>query len=355
MKNLSPAVAGLFLAAGAAAQFVVSPAHFTSAEAPANNSYPFGVATTPFRYLNIHDDLVGIPRTIRGMSLRRNYNSAASAAYTITFDAWMSTALTTGTTPDATFDNNHGSDKTQIVFNRTYNFPASPVQLVPEEWTHLMPFDVPFTYLGLGSLCWEVQVTARTNTASYYYDAASGTGNTNPQLAARSFGTGCLATGRTSAMSATGSGSMNWPAGTGTLTVNSANGPSAAPAVLLFGADMFPAPIVIPGSGGGPSGPCNVYVNPVVTLGGTMSPTGAASFQIPFPAIPFLNGLRTFEQVVAIDPLANPFGLVTSSAVNHNVIAPFGPTPGARVFLPSSLGPTGTAAANYTLVIRFDV
>jgi hypothetical protein len=341
-------------AATAAAQSVVSPAHFTDAEGSTSNSFPFGVATAPFRYANIHDDMAGTARTIRGMTLRRNNTSAASAAYTVTLDAWMSTAVTTGTTPDATFDNNHGADKLQVATGRTYNFPASPRQFAPEPFVFDVPFDVPFNFAGTGSLCWEVQVTARSNTTSYFLDASSGQGSTNPAMAVNTFGAGCLATGRTTAMGATGTSTMNWTAGTGTLTVNSTNGPASAPAAMVLG-DMLPVPFLIPGSDLGPSGPCNVYVNPLVVVGGTTSATGASSYQIPFPATPNLNGLRTFEQVASLDASANSFGLVTSAAVNHNVVAPYGPIPGARIYLSGSLGASGTAVANYSLVVRFNL
>ena len=69
----SASLAYLFVFAPAvAAQGLVSPAHFAAAEAPSSNRFPFGNApSAPFRYLQVHDDLQGSPRAIRGMSFRR--------------------------------------------------------------------------------------------------------------------------------------------------------------------------------------------------------------------------------------------------------------------------------------------
>jgi hypothetical protein len=194
---------------------------------------------------------------------------------------------------------------------------------------------------------------------SIFHDATGNTGNVNPNMAIAPFGTGCKVSTQSTAMTAAGSATMNWPAGTGTLGVSGASGPASSVVLVLMGTSSssfsgIPLPFLIPGSGGATSGPCNLYTNIVLSFGATTNSAGGSSVNVPVPATPDLNGLRTFEQILAPDPAANPAGVALSNGVNHNWIAPYGPPPIARVFLSGSLGPVGSAVPNQGIVVRFD-
>src|SRR5262245_31818730 len=89
----------LFLCGVLPAQGYVSPAHFAHSEGISQQSFPFGIATVPFRYLQVHDDVPAM--TVRGLAFRHNggnVNGTIYPAHAVTLNAWMSTAATTSTT-----------------------------------------------------------------------------------------------------------------------------------------------------------------------------------------------------------------------------------------------------------------
>ncbi|MEO6597694.1 MAG: hypothetical protein ABIP94_23360 [Planctomycetota bacterium] len=186
----------------------ISPAHFAITEGTSNNSYPFGTTEVPFRYQQIHDDVPLM--VISGFSFRHNAFAGAtqSAGFSVTIDAWISTATVPSAGASSTFDNNHGIDMIQCVTNRTVAVPANDLSEIPHPFMIDIPFDpsVIFVHLGApGSLCWEVQLTARTNTLTTPFDAqnSSATLSLNPTLQSSRWGTGCIATGQTLPMQLT--------------------------------------------------------------------------------------------------------------------------------------------------------
>jgi hypothetical protein len=271
----------------------------------------------------------------------------------------MSTAVTTSSTISTTFDNNHGADKTQVITNKQFNVPASDPDNLPHKFDVSFPFDVGFPFAGQGSLCWELQVTART--VSITVDYFSGM-NANPNLAILSLTAlkpGCLATGRATRMGATAATvAMGWPSGTGTLRVTGTNALDSGLVITAVGTSNtnwsgIPLPFLIPGSDTAPSGACNLY-NDVFLLQVTVASTaGATTTDVPVPATPALHGLVVRSQNWCIDAMANPIGVVTSNAVIHQWLAPYGLQPVSRVYL-SGLGATGALGANNGLVTQFN-
>jgi hypothetical protein len=357
----------LLLVALVPAQGIVSPAHFTHAEGNAPNRYPFGEHPNHvFRYLQVHDDTQGTPRPIRSLAWRRWGAPCTTGgctviypAYQVTLDAWCSTAATTSATAVAQFDANHGGDKVKVIDNKTFNFPVGAPGQVPQPFAYKITFDVPFIYLAAAPICWEVNVHAKTNTIQLYHSGASGS-QSSPQLATAPFGTGCRATGQSVPMSAVGSSTMAWAAGTGNLVVDGFRAPANGVVILLVGFrnDTFggiPLPFLVPGSAAAPSGPCSLYTDVRFTVAGIADSAGTIRTTIPIPATLDLNGARAFEQVISFDPAANPVGLVASNGVVHNFVAPHGPAPVTRVFLNGSLGANGSVGRNYGLVTRFDL
>lgn len=343
----------------------VSPAHFTGAEGGSNNVYPFGATQTPFRYQQIHDDVPTM--VISGIQFRNNVTPAGTqfAAFDVTIDAWISTATVPSASAGATFDLNHGVDKIQCVTNRTITIPANDPSAIPHPWTLDIPFDpsVVFAFAGApASLCWEVQLTARTNTVNTPLDAVSGAGttNVNPTLQSSRWGTGCRATGQTQPMLATQTNtSMNWPASTGAFSVSASQLQSNGFFVWVNGLDTtvwsgIPLPAVIPTSTGAPSGTCTLYTDLFFLTVAQASGSGAATLSLQYAATPVLHGFRVYTQVLGLDAAANPFGLTTSNAAVQQIIAPYTvPFPVARIFLLGSLGATGTVGTDYGLVTRF--
>lgn len=331
-----------------------SPAHFANAEGPNNNVFPFGNTTVPFRYSQIHDDVPTM--VITGMAFRHNWATTLYAAHSVTIDAWMSTAVTPSTGAVGTFDNNHGPDKTQVIFNRTYTHPTSDPSNLPGQFVLDYPLDVPFVFVGGGaSLCWEVHVTAKTQSGSIIYDAASSTATTaaNPAMAIGRFGTGCVATGASNPMTATATQSMDWLTPTATMTVNGTNLQPNGVTLFCTGVDRssfsgLPLPAVIPGSS------CTVYSDIILAAAVVASGTGTGTNAFTFVPQPAFHGVTVYSQIWGLDAPANPFGLTTSNAAMHHIVAPFtSPLPASRIFLSGSLGVSGTVAVGYSLVTRF--
>jgi hypothetical protein len=162
-------------------------------------------------------------------------------------------------------------------------------------------------------------------------------------------------------MAATSSSAMNWSGGTGQLTVTGASGPRSGFVVVVLGLRETTAfggsvqlPFLIPGSGSAPSGACHLYTDVLLVGASTTTATGGSTTTFPVPATPDLNGMRTFAQIWAFDPAANPLGMVTSNGVNHNFVAPYPRVPLARIYASGSLGPIGGTASHYGLITAFN-
>ena len=334
-----------------------SPAHFGNAEGLDNNVFPFGWTPVPFRYSQIHDDVPLM--VITGMAFRHDSGLNLNyVGYSVTLDAWMSTAVAPSSQMSTTFDNNHGVDKTQVIINKTITLPPSDPSNLPSQFVLDYPFDVPFVFLGApASLCWEVQITARTNTTNIIHDSASGgspTAAANPGMVVGRFGTGCLSTGFFSPMSITAAQSIDWIAGTATMTANGTN--LMANGIVLFatGVDKtqylgIPLPFTLPGS------TCTVYNDMIVSAVAIASPTGTASNAIPFVPLPAYHGLTFYTQIWGLDAAGGPLGITMSNSAMHHIVAPYAtPIPVHRVYLSGSLGAVGnTESYSYGLVTKF--
>jgi len=225
-----------------------------------------------------------------------------------------------------------------------------------------IPFDVPFVFAGSpASLCWEVQITARTNTTAESFDGVLNVASvaaSPPVFATRAF-TGCLSTGHTQPiMIATSLGSTNWPAGTGT-TADSASGLLAGGAIFwALGFDRTswngnPLPIVVPGSPGAPSGACYLRLDVASTRFAVASAGGTAQLNLAFGVQPALHGVEFYEQLFGLDAAANPFGVTASNLVVHQVVAPYPfPLPVCCVTA-GSLAATGFVDTSSFLVTQF--
>lgn len=358
----------LALAATHLAAQSVSPQHFATTEAPAATSTPFGefgAIMTPFRYQQVHDDVPAM--AIHRLAFRHNSQAsgATQPAYTLTLDAWISTAPVgvTAQQHSATFAANHGPDLLHVVTNRTVLVPGNDPAHVPGPFALDLPFDpgVQFAYAGGGrSLVWEVQITARSNAAAVSFDAASTANqvNLNPQHGASRAFTGCRSTGNPNPITVSPTGGMNWQQ-SGQVAMQAVNLLPSSVAIWVFGLDTTQwngtaLPLDVPGSASAPSGTCTLRTD-LVDLRVTSTGTGTHSLGVQAPANPLLHGATVYMQAVGIDPGANALGFTISNLAMQQLCAPYpAPLPVGTVQLAGSLGATGFVVNQVAVVTRFD-
>ncbi|MEZ5966768.1 MAG: hypothetical protein R3F56_23215 [Planctomycetota bacterium] len=350
----------LFATALAAQADPISPIGFGAAEASSSNPNPFGVTEPLARYLQIHEDLPAQPFTLQGLAWRRNADGESYRGYGMELDLRISIPLTTSAAPSATFTANHGRVVSQAVARRRVDFPASPpARTMPQGFDLRVPFDVPFV-VSTGRVCWEVQIHDRDNAAAVHFDqVAPGNGNANPLPAVLTFGQGCVATGRSTPFQVGGGASFDWAAGTARMSFSADTGPANSVAIAVVGFDNqqwagLPLPLPVPTSSGGPSGPCFVHNDVVLTLFGRTSAIG--TFSTPSLTIelrPELHGATLFHHVWALDPQANGFGLVTTDGMGRQLIAPYATPAVSLVGVRGSLATTGSVNTGGGLVTRF--
>lgn len=351
------------LALAASAQSHVSPNHFAAVEGTSNSMLPFAAPSLPCRYLQVHDQLPAA--TLHGLAFRYEANNGLQPGFSVTLDAWVSTAATTAATTSTVFANNHGPDKIQVVNNRTLVMPANDPFQLPSPFSLDVAFDpgVSFAFAGGGAgLCWEILVTSHTNTSGALADAVFALSSfaSNPPPAGTRAGSGCKATGRTQPMSAVpGNSPMTWSTGSGNLRVNSTQLQSNGAIAWVTGTNIatwsgLPLPLAIPTSVGAPSGTCTVYTDAAALTLATASGNGTATLTIPFAAVPALHGVLVYTQVLGLDAAANPFGMTTSNLVAQQVVAPYAlPLGISRVYQLGGASGVVTLETSGVLVTKF--
>jgi hypothetical protein len=197
-----------------------------------------------------------------------------------------------------------------------------------EPWSLRLPLDVAWSYDGVRDLVWEVVWDGSTATGSYTTDRASGSGSVFSSSTGTVIGTGCTATGRTSAFSLTTIGYTHLTNGLMRLRVSASNAPSTAPLTLM--ADAVNSNLTVPGL-------CaTVIALPVLQVAlGTSSATGAlAALDLHLPWLPALQTTPVYLQAITVDP-GQP-GL------------PLALTQGRRQQWPAAPTTPGTAAYTYS-------
>jgi hypothetical protein len=353
----------LLLTPALCAQGVVSPLNYANAEGNTYDSVPFGTTITPYRYLQVHDDLAGTARPISALVVRRDGNISVqpAAAYVMVMDVILSSAATTASTMSTTFDNNHGANRVQVASFHQVSFPATTAGPIPRPFEYRVPLPAPYQYNGQGGLCWEVRLIARQGSGVVYHNGVSGS-TTNPAAATLSLGAGCKAGGRTSAVQLSAGSQMNWPQGSGLFSYTGYYAPANSFGILALGTSPtsfsgIPLPFEIPSTRGQTSGVCYLYNSWAFTLPLLADNAGVHSFNLGVPATQEFYGARIFGQGIFVDTAttpSNPLGVVTSNGVEHNWVPPYASLPVGRVHLASSTGPTGTANNRHGLVVRFE-
>ncbi|MCC6671943.1 MAG: hypothetical protein IT458_12850 [Planctomycetes bacterium] len=263
----------------------------------------------------------------------------------------ISTAATPAVTATTTFDTNHGADKATVVpASSVFNFGVyPPVTPGPTPFVFKVPFTTPFAFAGAGGIAWEMLIASRTNTTAFSLDAASGVFN----LVGVSFGTGCLASGKTSAASVSSSYSTT----TGNLTLNAANFANSAPGALVLGINNqvwngLPLPFDIPGTTGGSSGTCRVYADYLFDIPLMASATGAMSIATPVAINPSTLGVFFYHWAFGLDAAANSLGVISSNA-RYTGLGDGTTIGGCRVYAFNNVAATTGSRDSTTLITEF--
>lgn len=356
------AAAALGCGAGLAAQnFVVSPPQFATAESNSANDNPLGSNSPLVRYLQIDEALPQRPLAIRGIAFRGNADSNSYPVFRVELDLGVSSPNASAANPSPTFSANHGRSGALVVARRILSFPSRPAsRSLPLPFDYQIPFDAPFTVNG--AICWEMKIYGRSNNSQVSFDAIDPTSSgANPMPAILGFGSGCIATGRTSPMTASGTLTVDWPNGNLRIGFGATQAPANALCLVALGFSSsqwagLPLPLAIPGSESGSSGRCFVQNELFTTIAGNSNASGIFfPPEMNLPLTPSHHGLAFFHHVVAFDAAANPFGVVTSNGMARQLIAP-SPNPGvSRVAFLGSHQATGIVNVGSGLVTRYDL
>ncbi|MCC6671607.1 MAG: hypothetical protein IT458_11130 [Planctomycetes bacterium] len=291
----------LLLATALAAQATpfTSPAGLLTTDGSSNHDYIL-FKYNKLRWQQLDETSVGQTATVvTKIAWRRDAVLATNAAYaarSIDLTLILSDAVKpVAVSPE--FDNNYAGTPTTVFTTKTVNLPdwTQKPAASPANFDFVVTLDTPWPYLGQKPFLWEVR--ADNNTAAgtnYGNDFHSVTGSTATSNSGVALGTGCVATGQTSAMLLSAS---LW---NHVIRFRMSAGVSRAPAttpVVLF-IDAANASLPIPGLCG------TLYALPTVQLPlGISSSTGTVS-TIQIDNIPYAQsaiGQKLYSQAVALD------------------------------------------------------
>jgi hypothetical protein len=296
MKLVLLSASALFgVALAAQTSTIVSPNTTTLAEGDSNNAFPWNSGTVR-RYQQIHSDVGGAARSITQISFRGNAGNTTNYTGTWACDLEMfmgdSVAWDQAT---FVFANNYVGTRSPVFARRVINLgPLGQNQAAgPLPFTVNIPLDAPHAYAGTQSLIWEAVVYSNVLTGNFnQIDAETGSTATGTTTIT---GTGCIATGRTVAMTHTFGASDR--GGLLMLAPTVSNGPSTAPAFLAIGLSNPNLPIP------GLCGSSFTDLTLVLDLGPTSATgavTGDSGFALLLPNVG-LAGATLFSQAIALD------------------------------------------------------
>ncbi len=354
--RLTASVAAVTMCAFTSAQtaVTVSPTQTALLEGNSNNAFPWN-STTVRRYTQIHSDLGASALAITRLAFRGNAGNTTN--YTAIRDVDMEMSMG----PSVDFDRasfvfaaNYLAPPTIVVARRIVNIGplGQNATTGPLPFTIFIPLDAPYNHPGTVSLIWDAAVFSNTiQTGSGTFNQIDAEGGSQTSATSTITGTGCIATGRTTAMThtlplvANGNVLLFYP------TVS--NGPSSAPTILTLGATN-PA-IPYPGL----CAPIMTDLLLMIDIGLT-SATGAISgdtglgWVIPNVG---LTGATITTQAFSVDlSRVDPIPLSASNGRSHVIPAP-NTTNIVRVsrIYNSSTGATGTLASPVTTSIGYGI
>ena len=340
------------------AQSIVDPAYAKGVEAVTGDYRPFGsVSSGGWRYLQIHDGLMGKKATINQLAWRRDVNRGRYSAFSFRLTLILSTAKVSYDKIDTTFDNNHGTNKQTVVNFQEIKWPATAPSRTASPFEYVVKLSKPYAFDGTsGGLCWEAQVTnQQTIRTTVYFDAVSSS-STNPRMQTQVYGSGCYHSTEINPMSATGTSSMNWNGKTGTMYLDGRYLQRNNVAIGLFGFSrtqyaVFQLPFMFPGSQNGYSGACYLYTGLDLVIPTTANNSGNTRITFPVPATDALNGQRIYGQILSLDTnSSSAIPLTSTNGVEYQWVKPYGVPMMSRLYASNNFSTTGSKSVNYGLV-----
>ena len=330
----------------AAQSSFVSPNGLATTEGNSNNTFPWN---NTFHYQQVHGDVRGAPQVIKGQAHRRDGTSTTvSLPRTFDLQIWAGEGTFGATTITGTFASNYAAAPTQVFTRKMVNAPdwSTRPTTPPAPFDFVLTYDTPYSYSGSLDLIWEMAIHATSLTSSYVTDAHT-MGNVSSSTTI--LGTGCVATGRTSAMSHTASYTNNPFTDQLLVTLSATNAPANAQGVFLLGASnpMLPLPGFC---GTSPT----LFTDGQLQLPATASATGAmttGTLAVRWNNI--FTAAQLFTQAAAIDP-GLPGGLAISNGRAVTLAAMPAPGRYARIYASGNATATsGSVGLGYALVTEF--
>lgn len=334
---------------------IVSPIQSTAAEGNSNQAFPFNSPVVR-RYQQIHSDIGGQPRVITKLSFRQNAGNTTAFTGTWACDMEMSMGQSVAWDQASfVFSQNYIGSPLQVFARRVINLgPLGQNSTTgPLPFTVDIPLDVPFVYIGVNSLIWDVSVHSNVLTGTFNQYDAEGCSSTSASTSIT--GTGCIATGQTAGMTHLVSAIDR--AGALLFYATVTNAPPTAMTLLALGGTNPNVPV--PGLCG------NLLTDLAATINlGFSSATGTITVNEGFGLVFSQNifvGATLFTQALSLDPgridpiqfsLSNGRATVFPSSNLSNVVQ------ASRIY--NSVGGTGSLVASpvttsigYAVVTQF--
>jgi len=284
------------LISGVSAQSAISPSGAATVEGTTRSTIPF-LGSLSSRYLQLHGDLP-TSLTIHRLSFRQDAGSVTNFTGTRSIDLELFLGNTSQSfdTPSMEFLGNYSGSRTARIARKTVNFGPQGQNAVagPRPFQGMdLPLDSPFFHPAGFTLVWESLIRSGTTTGTMNsLDADDASGSVSGPL---STGIGCIATGRTAAMTHDARIGAAFDRLSFGVTVK--DGPSNASTVLALG--TVNSDILLPGL-------CSrLFTNLLVTV--PIGSTNASGAITPDMAVGFYAqntspGAKLFTQVHSLDP-----------------------------------------------------
>ncbi len=295
----------------------ISPVTASAAAGSTQNSFPWASGVVR-RYQQIHSDIT-MAGAIKSLATRVNENTTNyTGTATLDLEMFMGQAATGYDGISQIFDNNYlAQTKTKVLTRKIVTLGPQGQNTTPiGVFTNMtILFDTPFPYAPTQSLIWEAVVYQNTIVTSFGASDADVSTMTSGTLTTT--GTGCIATGRTAAM--TQSAFIQDMGGALSYAVGTTNGPSSAPVVLSIGGTN--PNIMVPGiiCGGLYTDLLMSFAIGTTTAAGAIPNTEGIGVSMPNT----IGGLVFYSQQHAIDPgLSEYFKLANSNGQQVTVPMP---------------------------------